>query len=188
MRKIILIALFLTLSLNSFAQTDCEFSSNVTDSIGTYKSTKGYLMHERVFGNSQASIYFSLINADGLLSLNIQMISKSSEFIAAKCFDENSKIYIQLTNGKIVTLISPEIETCGNSVMNDKENVRILNGYFLFVKDNFEDLKTSPISFIRIKYTGEAIDYVCKSELDSEVDKKTYAPDNYFMNYLKCVQ
>lgn len=72
--------------------------------------------------------------------------------------------------------------------MNDKENVRILNNYFLFIKDNFEDLKTSPISFIRIKYAGEAIDYVCKSELVSEVDKKTYAPDNYFMNYLKCVQ
>ena len=94
MKKIILIALFLTLSLNIFAQTDCEFSSNVTDSIGTYKSTKEYLMHERVFGNSQTSIFFSLINADGLLSLNIQMISKSSEFIAAKCFDKNSKIYI----------------------------------------------------------------------------------------------
>ena len=63
MKKIILIAFFLTLSLNSFAQTDCEFSSNVTDSIGTYKSTKEYLMHERVFGNSQTSIFFSLINA-----------------------------------------------------------------------------------------------------------------------------
>jgi hypothetical protein len=42
MNKIILIALFLILSLNSFAQTDCEFSSNITDSIGTYKSTKEY--------------------------------------------------------------------------------------------------------------------------------------------------
>ena len=188
MKKIILIALFLTLSLNTFAQTDCEFSSNVTDSIGTYKSTKEYLMHERVFGNSQTSIFFSLINADGLLSLNIQMISKSSEFIAAKCFDKNSKIYIQLTNGKIVTLISPETETCGNAVMNDKENIRILNGYFLFVKDNFEELKISPLSFIRIRYAGETIDYVCKSELISEVDKKTYLPGNYFMNYLKCVQ
>jgi hypothetical protein len=188
MNKIILIALFLILSLNSFAQTDCEFSSNVTDSIGTYKSTKEYLMHERVFGNSQTSIFFSLINADGLLSLNIQMISKSSEFIAAKCFDKNSKVFIQLSNGKIVVLISPEIETCGNAVMNDKENIRILNGYFLFIKDNFEELKTSPISFIRIIYAGETIDYVCKSELVSEVDKKTYAPDNYFMNYLKCVQ
>jgi hypothetical protein len=188
MNKIILIALFLILSLNTFAQTDCEFSSNITDSIGTYKSTKEYLMHERVFGNSQTSIFLSLINADGLLSLNIQMISKSSDFIAAKCFDKNSKIYIQLTNGKIVTLISPETETCGNAVINDKENIRILNGYFLFIKDNFEDLKTFPISFIRIKYAGEAIDYICKSELVSEVDKKTYAPDNYFMNYLKCVQ
>lgn len=188
MKKIILITFFLIYSLSSFSQTDCEYSSNVTDSIGTYKSTKEYLMHERVFGNSQTSIFFSLINADGLLSLNVQMISKSSEFIAAKCFDKNSKIYIQLTNGKIVTLIATETETCGNSVMNEKETVRILNGYFLFVKDNFEALKESPISFIRIKYAGATTDYICKSELLSEVDKKTYFPDQYFINNLKCVQ
>jgi hypothetical protein len=188
MKKIIVIISFLTFSLISSAQTDCEYSSNVTDSIGTYKSTKEYLMHERVFGNSQTSIFFSLINAEGLLSLNMQLISKSSEFIAAKCFDKNSKIYIQLTNGKIVTLIAAETDTCGNAVINEKETIRLLNGYFLFVKDNFEELKTSPISFIRIKYVGEAIDYVCMSELASEVDKKTYAPDNYFINYLKCVE
>lgn len=188
MKKVLLFALFFMFSLNSSAQFDCEYSSNVTDSIGTYKSTKEYLIHERVFGNSQTSIFFSLINAEGLLSLNIQMISKSSEFIAAKCFDKNSRIYIQLTNGKIVTLITPETETCGNAVMNEKENIRILNGYFLFVKDNFEELKTSSISYIRIKYSGETIDYVCKNELVSEVDKKTYSPDNYFMNYLKCIQ
>ena len=188
MKKIFLIFIFILSITNSIAQIDCEYSSNITDSIGTYKSTKEYLMHERVFGNNQTSIFFSLINAEGLLSLNIQMISKSSEFIAAKCFDKNSKIYIQLANGKIVSLISPETETCGNAVMKDTENIRILNGYFLFVKDNFEELKISPISFIRIRYAGETIDYVCKSELISEVDKKTYLPGNYFMNYLKCVQ
>ncbi len=188
MKKLILIVQFLIFTLNAFAQNDCEYSSNVNDSIGFYKSTKEYLMQERVFGNSQNSIFFSLINADGLLSLNIQMVSKSSEFIAAKCFDKNSKIYFQLTNGKIVTLITTETDTCGVSVMNNQENIRILNGYFLFVIDNFEDLKTSPISLIRIKYTGETIDYVAKNELISEVDKKTYSPESYFMKYLKCVE
>ncbi|WP_298396257.1 hypothetical protein [Flavobacterium sp.] len=188
MKKLILSLLFLVLALNTVAQTDCEYSSNVTDSLGTYKSTKEYLMHERVFGNSKTSIYFSLINADGLLSLNVQLISKSTDFIAARCFDKNSKIYIQLTNGKIITLIAPETETCGNAVMNEKENIRVLNGYFLFSKNNFDELKNATISFIRIKFSGETIDYITKSALTSEIDKNTYFPENYFIKYLKCVQ
>ena len=58
------------------AQKDCEFSTNITDSIGSYKSTKSVLMHERNFGGNEKSIYFSLINSDGLQSLNIQIIQK----------------------------------------------------------------------------------------------------------------
>ena len=56
------------------------------------------------------------------------------------------------------------------------------------MKDSFEELKTNPISYIRIKFAGESIDYITKSELISEVDKKTYNPDHFFMDYLKCVE
>ena len=186
--KKLLLTLFLFVSITSIAQKDCEYSSNVTDSIGTYKSTNDYLIHERIFGNSQTSIYCSLINVDGLISLNLQMIQISADFIPAKCFDKNSRIYIQLSSGKIITLLGMEQETCGNSVRTNNETRRILTGYFLFMKENYEELKKSTISFIRIKFAGETVDYVTRSELVSEVDKKTYYPENFFINTLKCVE
>ena len=186
--KIQLLLISLLISFTLFAQKECEFTTNIKDSLGLYKSTKEYLIHERVFGNSQSFIYFSLINADGLLSLNIEMIQKSNDFIPAKCFDKNSKIYLQLNNGKIVTLSAIEQESCGNSLRNNNQNIRILGGYFLFMKDSFEDLKNSPISFVRIKFASETIDYIMKSVLISEIDKKTYNPDHFFLDYLKCIE
>jgi hypothetical protein len=171
-----------------FSQKDCVYSSDVKDSIGTYKATKDYLMHERYFGNKKKAIYFSLINADGLPSLSVQIIQKDSEFIMAKCFDKNSKIYLQLANGKIFTLLGMEQETCGTFLRKESENIRILTAYFLFMKDNYEELKKSPISLLRIKFSGETEDFVLKSELTSELDKETYYPENYFINFLKCVE
>jgi len=187
MKKLVSIA-FLFFFITSLAQKQCEYSTDVKDSLGIYKSTKDYIIHERIFGSSQNTIYFSLINADGILSLNVQMIQKSNDFISAKCFDKNSKIYIQLSNGKVVTLLGINDETCGNSVINNNQTSRILGGYFLFVKENFQELKKAPISFIRIKFAGETIDYLTKSELVSEVDKKTYNPDHFFMDYIKCIE
>jgi len=186
--KKLLATIILLFSLNAFAQKECAYSTNVKDSLGSYKSTKDYVVYERVFGNSQTTIFFSLINADGLLSLNVQMVQKSKDFISAKCFDKYSKIYFQLNNGKVVTLLGIDQESCGNAVRNGDENIRILGGYFLFMKDTFEELKQSPISFLRIKFAGETVDYVAKSELVSEVDKKTYNPDNFFLDYLKCIE
>ncbi len=183
-----LIILFILTTITTFAQKDCEYSSNIKDSIGSYKATRDYVMHEKVFGNSQTSLFFSLINADGLMSLNLQMVQKSADFIPAKCLDKNSKIYLQLSNGKVITLIGITQETCGNSVRNNNENCRILTGYFLFMKETLDDLKTYPISFFRIKFAGETNDYVAKEILVSEVDKKTYNPDHFFMDYLKCVE
>lgn len=182
----ILIALFI--SIPSFAQSDCEYSTNVKDSMGIYKSTINYVMHEKVFGNSQTSIFFSLINADGLPSLSMQIIQKSAEFIPAKCLDKSSKIYVQLQNGKIISLLGLDVETCGTFVRNNNENCRIVSAYFLFLKDTMEELKKSPIAIFRIKYAGETIDYIAKETLVSEVDKKTYHPDHFFMDYLKCIE
>jgi len=46
MKKSLVIVFFL-ISISIFAQKDCEYSSNVKDSTGTYKSTKDYVMHEK---------------------------------------------------------------------------------------------------------------------------------------------
>lgn len=171
----------------AFAQKKCEYSTNVTDSIGTYKSTIDYIIHERKFGNSNATLFFSLINADGLPSLKVQLIQNSNDFISAKCFDKSSKIYFQLDDGKIITLVAIDNETCGETIRNEIGNNRLLTGYFLFMETTFEALQNSKAIIMRIKYTTETVDYILKEELISEIDKKTYYPNSYFMNYLKCI-
>ncbi len=187
--KPISLSLFLFISTQLIAQTNCDYSSNVSDSIGTYKSTKDYIVSEKIFGGHSENIFFSLVKTDDLPSLNVQFIAKNMDFIKANCFDKNSKIYFQLNNGKIITMFHIDSESCGTIIRDDKSfNNRILTGYFLFMKDSFEDLKSSPISFMRIIYATETIDYNFKSEIVSEMDTKTYNPENYFINYLKCIE
>jgi len=67
-------------------------------------------------------------------------------------------------------------------------NNRIISGTFLFSKENFEYLKTSPVTFMRVKYSGETVDFPFKTQLVSEIDKTTTEPENYFINYLKCIE
>jgi hypothetical protein len=186
-KHIITLLLFLTTSI-LFAQKDCELSSNFTDSIGSYKSTKDYLIHEKVFGGKKSNIYFSLVNTDGLITLSFQSISSSQEFMKANCFDKRSKIFFQLANGKIVTLLAIDNESCGTPIRKDNENFRILTGNFLFVKENYEELKKSPINLMRVIYNSETVDYIIKEEFVSETDNKTYKPESYFIEYLKCIE
>ena len=89
-------------NLNVCAQKPCDLSVNVTDSIGNYKTTKDYLLHEKIFNGKSSYIFASLVSTDGTPALNLQFIEKSMEFIKAKCFDKNSKVYLQLINGKII--------------------------------------------------------------------------------------
>ena len=188
MKKLFLLIGFV-FSISTFAQNDCEYSTNVTDSLGTYKSTKDYLVQEKIFGGNQNSIYFSLINSDGMPSLQIQILQRSSDFVKANCFDKNSKVYFQLNNGKIITLLYiDEDNNCGSSVRNENINNRILTGHFVFMADTFEDLKLASISLMRIKFTSETVDYIMRSELISEIDGVKYEPENYFLKYLKCVE
>ena len=183
----LIISLFVFKNIN--AQKPCEFSTDVKDSLGTYKSTKDYLMYEHNFGSKKDYIYFSLINTDGMPSLNVQFINKDSGFVKAKCLNSKSKIYLQLNNGKIITLIHEEKDDCGTMLMDDKKNnVRVLSGVFLFPKGSIEELKTSPISFIRIKFSIDTEDYVMSKSLISEMDSKTYSPNNYFIDYIDCVR
>ena len=65
---------------------------------------------------------------------------------------------------------------------------RIMNGYFLFMKDSFEELKKSPVTLMRIKFADETVDYILKENLVSEIDGKSYQPEKYFMNTLRCIE
>ncbi|WP_412476045.1 hypothetical protein [Flavobacterium sp. TBRC 19031] len=187
--KRLFIAILLLLNFIAFAQKPCEIDQNLTDSLGTFKSTKAYVIFERSFAGNSTNIFFSLTNNNGILGLEVQFLLRSQDFIKAACFDNNSKIHLQLSNGKIVTLLHIGDETCGTLLVGqDNVNNRVMTGRFVFAKENFEDLKTSPVTFMRIKFAGETLDYPFRTELIAEIDKVKYEPENYFINYLKCLE
>ena len=187
--KHLIFILLLLVNFHLLAQKPCDLSVNVNDSIGTYKATKDYIVHERNFAGNSGYVFFSLVLTDGMPTLNVQTIQKSKDFIKANCLDKNSKVYLQLENGKIITLIHIDQENCGTSIRDDNGfNNRITTGIFMFMKDTFEALKSSPVSYMRIKYTTETIDYIFKKQLQSEMDGQVYEPGTYFINTLHCIE
>ena len=188
MKSIITSLLFL-FSLNIFAQKTCEYSVNVTDSLGTYKATREYMICEKNFAGNSSYIFYSLALTDGMPTLKVQLIQKSKEFIKANCFDKNSKLFLQLNNGKIITLLHVDQENCGSLIRDDKGyDNRVISGSFMFLKDSFEELKSSPVSMMRIKYLTDTEDYVLKKEFKSELNNETYQPETYFMNTIRCIE
>jgi hypothetical protein len=188
MKPLLTLTLFL-LTLTAFAQKPCEYSANVTDSIGSYKITNEYMISEKYFGGTFNYIFFSLAQTDGLPTLNLQLIQKSKDFIKASCFDKSSKIFLQLENGKIVTLMHINTENCGTLIRDEKGfDNRVNTGVFMFMKDNFEELKKSPISIMRIKYLTSTEDFIVKRDLTSELNGKLYHPNTYFMENIRCVE
>lgn len=188
MKKLLLTTLFF-LSLSAFAQTPCDYATNVTDSIGTYKITKEYLISEKVFAGTSSYIFYTLSLTDGLPTLNVQLIQKSKSFIKANCFNKNSKLFLQLNNGKVITLVHTDLEYCGSMIRDENGfDNRVIVGNFMFMKGTMEDLKSSPLSLMRIKYLSDTEDYIIKKELVSELNGKVYNPETYFINNLRCIQ
>jgi hypothetical protein len=188
MKQAVLVLFFL-ISSNLFAQKPCEYSTDVTDSIGTYKLTKEYMIYEKNFAGNTNYIFFTLALTDGTPTLNLQLIQKSKDFLKANCFDKNSKLFLQLNNGKIITLLHIDRENCGSMIRDDKGfDNRILQGNFMFMKGSFEDLKSSPVNLMRIKYLTDIEDYVIKKEFQSELTNLVYEPETYFIKYLHCIE
>ena len=188
MKHLIALTLFL-FSFNFFAQKPCDYSANVNDSIGTYKSTKEYMISEKNFAGNSSYIFYSLALTDGLPTLTVQSINKSKGFLKANCFDKNSKLFLQLNNGKIITLIHIDQENCGTMIRDEKGfDNRVNSGIFMFVKGSFEELKNSPVFMMRIKYLTDTEDYVFKKEFKSELTSEIYFPENYFIDNLKCIE
>lgn len=187
LRRVVLVfAIFL--NLNIFSQRQCDFAENVSDSTGTFKSTKEFLFFERIFGQNEQYLYLNLNNEDGVPYVTVQYIQKNNQFIKALCFDINSKIHLQLENGKVVTFIHSNQETCGNYVSQPEgKNVRVLAGNFLFLKNNLDELKNSRVTMMRIKFGLESLNFTIKDELESEALNKFFRPSSYFMEYLHCV-
>ena len=188
MKKAVLLILFL-ISSTLFAQKPCEYSANVTDSIGSYKSTKEHMIYEKIFAGNNNYIFYSLALTDGMPTLNINFIQKSKDFLKANCFDKNSKLFLQLNNGKIITLIHIDKESCGTLIRDENGfDNRVLTGTFMFMKGSFEELKSSPVNMMRIKYLIDIEDYVIKKEFQSELNNQVFQPETYFINYLHCIE
>jgi hypothetical protein len=167
----------------------CDYATNVTDSIGTYKSTKEYLVSEKVFGGKSSYMFYSLALTDGLPTLTVQIIQKSKEFLKADCFDKDSRLFLQLQNGKIVTLAHIDQENCGTLIRdtNGFDN-RVKSGIFMFLSENYQDLKTSPVTLMRIKYLTDVEDVIIKQEFTAELDGKVYHPETFFIDNIRCVE
>lgn len=187
--KNIIIALLLLINLSLFAQKDCDYSINIKDSLGVYKLTNEYLMSEKNFAGKSEYIFCSLAINDGFPVLNVQLIQKSKSFLSANCFDKKSKLFLQLQNGKIVTLLHLDKESCGSLIRNDEGfDNRVTIGTFMFIKGTIEELKSSPVNLMRIKFLTSTDDFIVKKEITSEMDQKIFQPETYFMNYLKCIE
>lgn len=188
MKQLLIIAFFF-FGANLFAQKPCEYSANVTDSIGTYKSTKEYMIYEKNFAGNTSYIFCSMDLTDGVPTLNVQLLQKSKDFMKANCFDKNSKLFLQLSNGKIITLIHVDQESCGTLIRDDKGyDNRLLTGIFMLTKENLSELKKSPVSLMEIKYLTDTEDYVFKKEFKSELNNVTYEPETYFIKNIGCIE
>jgi len=181
----------LTVAIGAAAQEECKYSELSAEGAPLLKSTTEYLMYEKNFGGSSNYIFFSLTISDGVPILNFQLLAKSKDFPKIYCLDKASKIYLQLTNGKIVTLINAYDEHCSGLMYDESEknNIRVLTSSFLFTKGSLEDLEKYPIALMRVKYSTDTVDYPINKELTSEsVGEGKYLPETYFMNHLKCIQ
>lgn len=189
MKKLVLL-LFLGVSLNAAAQDECKYSVLPTEENKNYKATTDYLMYEKVFGGTSTFVFFSLANSEGVPILNFQLLAKGKDFPPMYCFDKSSKIYLQLINGKIITLINALDDSCTNLIYDEaeKNNIRMLSSSFLFTKGSIEELEKSPIALMRVRYGAEVVDYPVKKELSSEIITGKFNPESYFINNLKCIE
>lgn len=113
----------------------------------------------------------------------------TTNVIKANCFDKDSKIFLQLNNGKVITLLHIDQENCGTVLRDDKGfDNRITPGTFMFMKDSFEELKKSPVSLMRIKFLTDVEDYILKKQFTSEMNNEVYEPETYFMQNIHCAE
>ncbi|MCL9809453.1 hypothetical protein [Flavobacterium luminosum] len=187
--KFKVLTVFLFFFSFAFAQKPCKLALDVKDSIGVFKETKNCLVYEKVFGNSAQLIFLTLASDNDVPYIKLQIIQKSKDFITPKCLETNSKLFFQLSNGKIYTLINANEGSCDKFIYNelDKENNRFLEANYLFLKNDFEDLKKYSISLMKIHFSSGEVDYVLPKEIVSEKVETTSRPEDFFRENFNCI-
>lgn len=190
MKKKILVILFVCFAHFSFAQTkNCDFEINDVTDTTSVKVLSEKIMNENIFGETTNVLIFKLYELDGILGLYFQYVQKSKNFLSPYCMDKNTKAYLELNNGKQVKLInSISDETCNTLDFDpiEKNNLRILKGFFNFTKENFEYLKTEKVMLFRIESEIGNLSFVLTSKIDSEIVKKSFNPEQFFIEALPC--
>lgn len=191
MKNIIRIITLLLLTNLAFGQEKaCEFEIEIVTDTSNTKVLKEKIIDENIFGNTTSFLTFKLFVVDGFVGLNLQYLQKSKDFLSPICIDGNTVVYLELSNGKQVKLInSSKNEDC-NEIQYDeinKNNLRILSGFFYFTPENFQDLKTEKVYLIKVTANTGDVNFVIKPELNSEIYKEKSTPDTYFIDYLKCL-
>jgi len=187
-----LIPFFLLISYVITAQKTCEFDFEIKNDSIDYRETKKHLVYERIFGKKTNYAFISLVNDGGYLMMNFQKVQKSDSFIETECFDKETRIYLQLTNGRIYTLLHIDKDVCSVRVPdidNNNLNIRALNTSFFFKEDDYEDLKKYPVTLLQIRFaTGEKSSYVMEKELVSKNLEITSYPERIFVDYYPCIE
>jgi hypothetical protein len=192
MNTFLKLATFLFLINLSFSQDKaCDFEIDMVSDTSSTRVLKDKIIDESIFGNTTSFLTFKLFEVDGFLGVNFQYLQKSKDFLSPICIDKNTNIYLELSNGKQVKLInSADTEVCNDLQYDEinKNNLRILSGFFYFTPENFQDLKTEKVYLIKITANTGDVNFVIKPELNSEIYKEKSTPDTYFIDYLKCLR
>lgn len=191
MNKFFKLAIFLLFTVLSFSQDKpCDFEIDIATDTSSSRVLKDKIIDESIFGNTTSFLTFKLFEVDGFLGVNFQYLQKSKGFLTPICIDKNTKMVLDLSNGKQVTLVnSSDTEACNDLHYDEinKNNLRILSGFFYFTPENFQDLKTEKVYMIKITASTGDVNFIIKSELNSEIYKEKSTPDTYFKDYLKCL-
>ncbi|CAM4234706.1 hypothetical protein [Flavobacterium terrigena] len=191
MKTFFKLAALLLLTNLSFSQDKiCDFETDIATDTSSTRVLSEKIIDESIFGNTTSFLTFKLFEVDGVLGVNFQYLQKSKDILSPICIDKNTKMVLELSNGKQVKLVnSTDSETC-NKLQYDainKNNVRVLDGFFYFTPENFQDLKTEKVYLIKITAKNGDVNFVIKPTLNSEIYKEKSTPDTYFMDYLKCL-
>jgi hypothetical protein len=185
-----LTALLLFINFSFSQDKICDFETNIVTDTSSTRVLTDEIIDESIFGNTTSFLTFKMFEVDGVLGINFQYLQKSKDILMPICIDKNTKIILELSNGKQVKLInSTELEAC-NDIQYDainKNNVRVLTGFFYFTPENFQDLKTEKVFLIKIAAITGDVNFIIKPQLNSEIYKTKSTPDTYFIENLKCL-
>ncbi len=191
MNTFLKLSTFLLLTNLSFSQVKtCDFETNIVTDTSSTRVLTDEIIDESIFGNTTSFLTFKMFEVDGVLGINFQYLQKSKDFLSPICIDKNTKILLELSNGKQVKLVnSSDLESC-NELQYDalnKNNLRVLTGFFYFTPENFQDLRTEKVYLIKVTANTGDVNFVIKPEINSEIYKTKSTPDTYFIENLKCL-